>query len=361
MCEQADTDDDAKSAFSARGHSVLQSGGDMTPGVARRCFFWAAGAALVLVLVWNEGVPAAFGSPLGPGSTTRGDANPPVQGGDPNQAPAPPNTATFTPTNTSTGTPANSPTITPTGTVTPNCTQHYTITRISSGTVVSGTTFVTNSDCDDCRVLINLPFTYYFYDQPFNTVNATSNGLLGFTGSVDYGYVNTCIPDPLVTTNVIYAYWRDLDMDSMLEQCIDLGCGVYTSVSGSAPNRIFNIEWRAVGLAGPNPFMPIYFEVRLYEGQQKWDIVYSHVDPSDYQHATIGAQKDSTGVVYAQYQCPGSPASLNDGDMLTFSYGYVCPTATPTGEPTFTPTGGPSSTPANSATSTSMGTATFSP
>ena len=26
-------------------------------------------------------------------------------------------------------------------------------------------------------------------------------------------------------------------------------CGVYTSVSGTAPNRVFNIEWRAVYMA----------------------------------------------------------------------------------------------------------------
>src|SRR3954470_333867 len=60
----------------------------------------------------------------------------------------------FTPTNTRTSTPT--PTRTNTATATPTCPQNYTITEISSGTAVSGTTFLSGSDCDDCPALLNL-------------------------------------------------------------------------------------------------------------------------------------------------------------------------------------------------------------
>src|SRR5207249_1985753 len=110
--------------------------------------------------------------------------------------------------------------------------------------------------------------------------------------------------------------------------CIDIGCGVFTSVSGSAPHRIFNIEWRSVIIKGPNIYVPIYFEVRLYEDAQKWDVVYSQIDTMDIQNATIGAQKGLAGPI-VQYQCPGSPGNLNPGDMLTFDFAFFCPTSTP--------------------------------
>src|SRR5438552_8965894 len=145
-----------------------------------------------------------------------------------------PDAFTPTPTNTSTST----STITPTPTITPNCPQNYTITQVSSGTVVSGTTLLVGSQCDDCYVLANLPFTYYFYNQPFNTVNVTSNGALVFGGQVDFGYTNSCLPDPVPSDNSIFALWADLNMDIDLQQCIDIGCGVFTSVSGNAPDRI---------------------------------------------------------------------------------------------------------------------------
>jgi hypothetical protein len=203
---------------------------------------------------------------------------------------------------------------------------------------VSGTTFVPGSDCDDCAVAVGLPFTYYFYGQPFSAVDVVSNGLLSFTGPADVGFANFCIPDPSPRANVIYAFWRDLTMDSELDQCLDIGCGVYTSVSGIAPNRIFNIEWRALSLSVTNPYSPVYFQVRLYEGVQQWDVIYSRLDTTDSQNATLGAQKDPEGIISVRYQCPGLPADINDGDMLTYSLAYVCPTLTPPGGPSNTPT-----------------------
>ena len=49
-------------------------------------------------------------------------------------------------------------------------------------------------------------------------------------------------------------------------------CGIFTSVSGTAPNRIFNIEWRTVYFADPN--QTANHELRLYEGQTRFDVIY---------------------------------------------------------------------------------------
>src|SRR5437762_1171346 len=81
--------------------------------------------------------------------------------------------------------------------------------------------------------------------------------------------------------------------------------------SGSAPNRIFNIEWRAIHMLGQGP--PVNFEVRLYEGSpSRLDFVYGVAD-SDGAAATSGVQKDST--YYSQYSCYNS--SLPQGLLIS--------------------------------------------
>src|SRR4029079_7832047 len=107
--------------------------------------------------------------------------------------------------------------------------------------VVPGTEDIGNH-CDDCMTTIQLPFTYNFYGQPFNAANVSTNGNLQFTSNnpVSSGL---CIPESLFN-NAIVAYFEDLDTrTSGGYGCAS--CGIFSSVSGTAPNRIFNIEWRA--------------------------------------------------------------------------------------------------------------------
>jgi hypothetical protein len=197
---------------------------------------------------------------------------------------------------------------------------------------VSGTALLSGSQCDDCDVAVSLPFPYTLYDQTFTTARLSTNGQLDFGSPADHSYYNECLPDAM-TGYAIFPYWRDLSMDNSsqgLQQCIDIGCGVYTSVSNSAPNRVFNIEYRAISL---HTYQPVYFELRLYEGQTRFDVVYTRLD-SDSPNATIGVQKD-TGSAIAQYQCPGSPGALTNGMALSFNLTYICPT--PTATPPSTP------------------------
>ena len=74
------------------------------------------------------------------------------------------------------------------------------------------------------------------------------------------------------------------------------GCGIYTSVSGGG--TIFNIEWRAVLFGTANQ---VNFEVRLYEGQDKFDIIYGQL-ATPTQQPSIGVQRQD-----------GSPLALSGG------------------------------------------------
>src|SRR5205085_5977950 len=103
----------------------------------------------------------------------------------------------------------------------------------------------------------------------------------------------------------------------------------FTTVEGVSPNRIFDIEWRAIEFA-TNANL-VNFEVRLYENDpnNKFDVVYGTVTSSGLS-ATIGVQKD-TGSLFTQFSC--NTASVTSGLRLTFTQ-PPCGTATPTPSPT---------------------------
>jgi hypothetical protein len=212
------------------------------------------------------------------------------------------------------------PTNTPTATNTPCSGGQYQLAT-ATAIVVPGIIDIGNH-CNDCVVPITLPFAYTLYDVPSSTVNISSNGNIQFQSS-DSSPVNTCLP----TTNFDFAilpYWDDLSTAAT-------GSGVYTSVSGTAPNRVFIIEWRARRIVSGSF---VNFEVRLYEGQTRFEIVYGEgVDlvPAN----TVGVQRD-TGSRYTQFVCNNvGPAP---GLLLIYTLVSLppCPTFTPTS--TFTPT-----------------------
>src|SRR5437016_11226356 len=112
----------------------------------------------------------------------------------------------------------------------------YAITT-QTGTLVPGT-LDTGNHTDDGTTPIGLPFPVTFYDQTFTAANLSSNGNLQFTSNNDT-FTNDCLPTVNVN-DLIAPYWDDLYTGD-----IATGQGIFTSVTGTAPNRIFNIEWRA--------------------------------------------------------------------------------------------------------------------
>jgi hypothetical protein len=231
---------------------------------------------------------------------------------------------------TPTATPASNGTSTPTVCAVSD----YSITQSTGATIVPGTTFVPNSDCNDCTAPMVLPFPVQFYNQTFTQARASSNGNLQFTSDNSLPF-NSCLPNPQYN-NTIFGYWDDLFLDCRA----GWGCGIYTSVSGSAPNRIFNIEWR--GHRNEPPVVNIKFEIRLYENANgKFDIIYGQLDnPGD--TASVGVQRD-TGSRYTQYSC--NTGVLSQGLQLTFTLPSCNATPTPGGStptmtaiPTATPT-----------------------
>ncbi len=231
------------------------------------------------------------------------------------------------------------------------CAGQYDISQIG-GSIVPGTTDIGNN-CDDCSTTVVLPFSYTLYDQTYTGINLSSNGTASFTDTIA-PYINLCLPDTADFTAgyTIYPYWDDLKTDFGAGCDVYPGetCGIYTSVSGTAPNRIFNIEWRAEYVSG---FLTANFELRLYEGQTRFDVIYAQLDNGN-MPATAGVQKGASN--FTQYFCEGSGGAATGGQSYILA---PCPSPTPT--PTATATATFTPTPTATATFTPTPTATFTP
>ena len=142
---------------------------------------------------------------------------------------------------------------------------HYTIAQIGGCSIVPGTTDIGNHG-DDQVTTVALPFSYTLYDQTYNSVNLSSNGNAQFT-TTDTAFTKQL---PAVDYSRLHHH-AHTGIDLYL---VNAGFGIFTSISGTAPNRIFNIEWRAQYFPGSGS---ANFELRLYEGQTRFDVIYGTV------------------------------------------------------------------------------------
>jgi len=120
----------------------------------------------------------------------------------------------------------------------------------------------------------NLPigFTFRFRGVNYTTVAASTNGflLLGQVGKADTpGYTNNLATGGNATaTTLIAPLWDDLSLASG---------GLRTDLSGTAPNRVFTVEWRNVkwdlNASGAN----MNFQVKLYENTNAVQFVYDRI------------------------------------------------------------------------------------
>jgi len=252
-------------------------------------------------------------------------------------------TAGPTPSPTPTGTPA---TPTPTPTATPGGCQ-YTFTT-GTDPIVPGDTDIGNHT-DDGDTFVALPFSFQLYDQTYNGVNISSNGRLDFVCvNEPGGFLSGCLPPP---DNIcpfdftIFPNWSDYRTDIVGEGCANFtsGCGVFTSVSGSAPNRIFNIEWRAVYFNDHT--QTANFEARLYENDpnKRFDFIFGTVQPGSDQLFVSGVE--GTAGAITQDFCDANPPGPGSRSYTCPSGATPTPTPTATATPTITPSATPTSTP----------------
>jgi hypothetical protein len=244
-------------------------------------------------------------------------------------------TASPTPTPSATASPTPSATFTPTPTVIP-CSNYFTTTT-TGNTITAGTTDSGNH-CDDCSTSINFPFPVYFYGTPYTTANVSSNGSLDLTGT-QAPFTHGCQVLPSSNWSAaVLPYQDDLRTDNLgwtgCNVFPSATCGIFTSTTGTAPNRRFNIEWRATHFADTTT--SANFEVVFYENQQSFfDVVYGATNDNG-SDETSGVQASSSGPA-TTFSCGTS--TLTSGLKVRYScLGVPTPTVTPTTTASPTPT-----------------------
>src|SRR5438105_5085566 len=218
---------------------------------------------------------------------------------------------------------------------------------VSTGAIVPGTTD-TGNHTDDDSTIIALPFSYQLYDSTFDTVAVGSNGHLTF-GTVNDDWDLTCIPI-VISTYAIGPYWTDL-CTGACDNVTGENLGIFTSTSGSAPDRIFNIEWRAAYYnSNQTTNIPLNFEVRLYEGLGQFDIIYGTMQPTftppDARTLTVGVQLSDTSL-NTPVGCDtsgGVSPPVSSGQLYHFVT-EGCSSPSPTATATATATASPATTP----------------
>src|SRR5262249_38288361 len=236
-------------------------------------------------------------------------------------------------------------------------------TDITEASLIPGTTDTTNH-CDDCLTPISFPFPVTVYGQTFTTASVSSNGALELIPT-DAFFSEGCLSLPNEDWDMtIFAYQDDLRTDNNpwtgCSAFPGAQCGVFTGVTGTAPNRQFHIEWRATHFddtsTSPN------FEIRFYEGNSSFfDIFYQNMSPpnDNGSNETTGVQANGTFGPSTNYSC--GTVSLFNGWRAR----YPCPGLCGSPPPPPTSTAPAPSTPTATATATftptSTATATFTP
>ena len=204
----------------------------------------------------------------------------------PTNTPVPP-TATNTPVPTATNTPGTCP----------NLSGGYCRTDTETRTWIAGTTNASITS-DDGTKTVTLPFNFTFMGTSYSSVKISSNGNAHF-GTASTAYSNVTIPRTTAPNAMIAAFWDDLSPN--------LGGAVYYGTSGSAPNRVFVIEWRDVrrysyGTTGAT------FEIQLVEGTNEIFILYQD---TTFGSSTVDAGKSATAGIENAAGSAGNLYSYN--------------------------------------------------
>ncbi len=179
----------------------------------------------------------------------------------------------------------------------------FSMSSASGVSIVPGTVD-TGNHCDDCTTQIALPFPVTLYGISYTSAVVSSNGNLQFTTN-NAEYSNGCLPQPATLGLAICPHWDDLMTDGT-------GKGIFTSGSGAAPNRIFNIEWRTRYYSGGGS---ANFEIRLFEDNSHFDVIYGAVDEGG-AFATIGVQHPDYPAT--QFSC-NTAGLIPSGTRITFT------------------------------------------
>jgi hypothetical protein len=184
---------------------------------------------------------------------------------------------------------------------------------------------------DDGNTRVQLPFEFYFFGNPFNSINISQNGYISFTGNSNGCCDGRPLPDfdmgsPYSDTrNSIFAMWNDLaDFNNpgnpytkSFEDRFVVGWYNIEELGTASQNCALDIFGLPLfcNPIGPNRFN---FEITLFRNYD-FSINYGDIDVSnvrEFERFTAGYQGDTTSEVYTIYH-GNNPTTL---EYRTFTF-----------------------------------------
>lgn len=195
---------------------------------------------------------------------------------------------------------------------------NYEYTSAGGGVIDPSGTLLPGSQADDAALALTVPAGFNFQVYGTNvsggqTITVSTNGTLQFAPSGTNAWTNIALPVATsggtgsfpATAPTIFPYWDDLDLRNAPN-------GIYTSLTGTAPNRVWTIEWRGILFGGTNA---VNFALQFQEGQSGFRTIYNNSAAANGSSATIGVQAASSGTTFTQYSF--NSASITPGQVLT--------------------------------------------
>lgn len=161
-------------------------------------------------------------------------------------------------------------------------------------------------------------FTFAFGCQNYTTFQATSNGVmfLGTTaaGANDGNDLTGCSDRPIIAP-----LWDDLKTGTAAQ-----GGVVNCITTGTAPNRILTVEWKAMKWNYNAGSPALSFQAKLYETSNRIDFCYSRITATNTlaPSASIGLGGVTSGDFYSLNGTGGSPAASKTTEATTLT---TCP------------------------------------
>jgi hypothetical protein len=197
-----------------------------------------------------------------------------------------------------------------------------------------GTTFVGSGD--DVLFSLALPFPFTFYNTTYpataGSIGVNTNGFIIFNPATNRGFTNANLPTAIAGA-AMYPFWDDLQANP----AVNPNSGVYTRVDGTAPNRIFTVEWYQIGHFSHTAGQEVTFQVRLFENGNRIQFKYLDVIFGGTQagfdnglSATIGLE-DVVATPRPFTLVGFNTASVTNGQCIEFVLPQACnPIAGPT-------------------------------
>lgn len=153
----------------------------------------------------------------------------------------------------------------------------------------TGSTSVTLGD-DEVSGLLNLGFTFRFFDNTYTQFRISSNGFVTFNGDLDNGCCSgDPIPQSATPNNIIAAAWNDLYPPGS-------GASVRYQTVGNAPYRRCLVTFTNVPQCCGTSY-PRTFQIKMFEGCGRIEI-HTLSQPNNYSNSTQGIENSNGTTAY---------------------------------------------------------------